>query len=266
VRVGLATLAAGRPEHLRRQAAAVARLGPLSRYVVVSMDAEPTAVPGATVVHLPAAGPALPLAAARNRAVAELAGSELVILLDVDCIPSAEMLARYVAAARGLGGGPGLLCGPVGYLDPLRDPASGPTAAERRRARGRVIRDFPASGVRRERRHELFWSLSYAVSPATHAALGGFDEGFVGYGAEDTDYGLRAGRMGIGLWFVGGAWAYHQHHRDSAPADLESLVANVRRFHGRWGRWPMPDRLAELARGGRIAWDPQGSECSVRAG
>ena len=271
--VGLATLAAGRPSHLRRQAQAVAGLRGLARYVVVNMDAEPVAIPGARVVHLPGAPGRLPLAAARNRAIAELADCELVVLLDVDCLPTSDLVTRYRAAGRELGDRPGLLCGPVGYLDGPTEAAGGALldradAAALRRARERVIRQFPAAGIRREPRHELFWSLSCALTPATHAAIGGFDEAYEGYGAEDTDYGLRAREAGIGLWFVAGAWAYHQHHPPSGARsvpELGALVANCGRFHARWGFWPMGDRLTELVREGRIEWEPEGSECVVTA-
>jgi hypothetical protein len=117
--------------------------------------------------------------------------------------------------------------------------------------------------VTREPRAELFWSLAFAVSPATHACIGGFDEGFVGYGAEDTDYGLRAARAGVGLWFVAGAWAYHQQHPPSAPRDPGQLAANAQRFHDRWGFWPMPDVLERLTTQGVIDWSADGATCAV---
>jgi N-acetylglucosaminyl-diphospho-decaprenol L-rhamnosyltransferase len=278
VRVGVATLAAGRAEHLRRQARAVARLTGVARYVVVDMDGDGAgpgsrpgpggaalaALPRAQVIRLASCAEAgLPLAAARNRAIEALTDCDLAIMLDVDCLPSARLLTSYRAAATTLGDRPALLCGPVGYLDALDPDEPFPGPAARRRARQRVIRSFPARGVRRESRHELFWSLSFAVRPAVHAGLGGFDEGYVGYGAEDTDYGLRAREAGVGLWFVGGAWAYHQPHPPTPPRDLASLVANARRFRDRWGFWPMPDRLAAFAREGRIDWAPDGARCVV---
>ena len=274
MRVGLATILAGRRDHLRRQARAVGEIAGVHDYVAVAMDDEPLGVAGPRALTLPGAGGALPLAAARNRAIEALGDCELVILLDVDCIPGAELVPRYVAAARALagggagdgGGGGGLQCGPVGYLDRLAGGSgSGPDAGARARARARVIRDFPATGLRRERRAELFWSLAFALSPATHARIGGFDESYVGYGAEDTDYGLRAARAGVGLWFVAGAWAYHQHHPPSAPRRPAELVANARRFHARWGFWPMADVLERLAAQGVIRWTAGGATCELSA-
>ena len=263
MRIGLGTIVAGRESHLRRQAAAVTGSGEISDYVVVSMDARPPAVSGARVLHLPAGADPLPLAAARNLALDALDGCDLVILLDVDCLPADDLVSGYAAAAHGLREAPALLCGPVGYLDPLADTATGPAADQRRTARARRVRDFPAHGIRREPRHELFWSLSFAVSPAVHRRIGGFDEGFLGWGAEDTDYGLRARDAGVALWLVGGAWSYHQHHPGVATQDPVALAANARRFRARWGFWPMPDQLGRLAGAGLIVWDPDGDRCAV---
>ena len=60
----------------------------------------------------------LPLAAARNAgaAAALAAGAELLVFLDVDCLPGRELLDHYANAARS--GPPALLCGPVAYLPP----------------------------------------------------------------------------------------------------------------------------------------------------
>ena len=60
--------------------------------------------------------------------------------------------------------------------------------------------------------HERFWSLSFGVRRPTWELLGGFDDGFVGYGAEDTDLGLRAAELGIPLAWFGGGTAFHQWH------------------------------------------------------
>jgi N-acetylglucosaminyl-diphospho-decaprenol L-rhamnosyltransferase len=266
VRVGVATLVAGRREHLRRQAAAVDGLADgagVARYVVVAMDEAAVDVEAAHVIRMPAAPGGLALAAARNRALDALGDCDLAVMIDVDCIPGDDLVARYVAGAQALGSTPSLMCGPVGYLDPLTEADPGPDADQRRRARERVIRRFPAVGMRREPRAELFWSLSFAVAPAVHRVIGGFDEGYVGYGAEDTDYGLRAAQAGVGLWMVAAAWAYHQHHPSTPERDIANVLANARRFHARWGSWPMRDRLARWAADGVIEWTPQGARCEL---
>lgn len=268
MRVGLATIQRGRHVHLGRQAAAVAALrrGP-DRYVIVSMDtAPPPEVPGAEVVSLPVGdGEPLPLAAARNRAMRALGDVDLAILLDVDCLPGPALVERYAEAA----GGEVLLAGPVGRLGPIPDDRARPRPEELAAARAAPgPRPVPPPGtVVREPRMELFWSLSFAVRPAVHARIGGFDEGYVGYGAEDTDYAFRAREAGVGLSWVGGAWAYHQHHPVSSPPreHVRDIVRNAARFRARWGRWPMEGWLGAFAAEGLVDWDPTGDTLALRA-
>jgi N-acetylglucosaminyl-diphospho-decaprenol L-rhamnosyltransferase len=105
------------------------------------------------------------------------------------------------------------------------------------------------------------------VRPAVHRAIGGFDERYVGYGGEDTDYALRARRASVGLVWVGGAWAYHQHHPVSDPPreHLAEIVRNARLFRERWGRWPMEGWLRAFAAAGSVDWDPDGDELRLRS-
>jgi hypothetical protein len=267
VRVSVATLVRGRALHLERQAHAVARLRPApDAYVVLSLDELAPEPAGARVVHRPLApGAAIHLGAARNAMISVAGrGADLVVCLDVDCLPAPNLLRVLAAAARTTGGGD-LLAGPVGRLGPMPPHRLAPAPAERRTARERAARGprplAPAGKVLRETRHELFWSLSFAVTPATHDRIGGFDEGYAGYGAEDTDYAMRAREAGVGLAWVGGAWAYHQHHPISAPPveHLADIVANARRFHARWGRWPMPGWLDAFAAAGLVRWALDGA-------
>jgi N-acetylglucosaminyl-diphospho-decaprenol L-rhamnosyltransferase len=266
MRVAVATIARGRTRHLERQALAVAALRPAPvAYVVLSLDDDPPDVAGATVVHRPLpAGAPIRLGAARNEAIAAAgARSDLVVCLDVDCLPGAALADRLAGAARATGGDH-LLAGPVGRLGPIPGDRAVPTAGELARARAATEagpRPVPEDGVvASEARHELFWSLSFAVTPETHARIGGFDPGYEGYGAEDTDYAFRARAAGVGLSWVGGAWAYHQHHPVSSPPveHLEDIVRNARRFRARWGRWPMEGWLRAFAAGGLVRWDPDG--------
>ena len=116
-----------------------------------------------------------------------------------------------------------------------------------------------------ESRVELFWSLAFAVAPATHARVGGFDPGYVGYGAEDTDYAFRARAAGVPLAWVGDAWAHHQHHPVSSPPveHLSDIARNARRFRARWGTWPMRGWLTAFADTGLIRWHEQGTSLEV---
>ena len=87
--------------------------------------------------------------------------------------------------------------------------------------------------------------------------LGGFCEQYIGYGAEDTDFGQVAASRGIALTWVGGAWAYHQYHPSSDPPvqHLTDIVRNAAIFHRRWGWWPMTGWLREFERRGLIVFE-----------
>lgn len=255
MRIGLATIQYGRQLHLARQALAVSRLETLERYVIVSMDPEPPSVTGAEIVHRRATDcRALPLAAARNAAIGELSDMDLVVMLDVDCIPDPDILDSYRNAIERIGSRPALLGGPVAYLDALAPSQLELSREDRHRARDNIKRDRPLLGVRRQQQFELFWSLSYAVRPDAHHRIGGFDERYVGYGAEDTDYAFRARERGVQLWDVADAWAYHQPHRPATdnPSTVAPIVANLNRFHETWKIWAMPGWIEQALERGEL--------------
>lgn len=255
------TVAHGRHGHLARQREHLLA-DPSVRHVVVAMD-DPDLVRALTgrtrtdVVDLPGPFPdGLPLAAARNAGAtrAQQLGAGLMVFLDVDCIPGPELLGRYRSAAAREPGA--LLGGPVTYLPagaelpppggdwtPLRAP--------------HPARPAPRPGaLERAERPDLFWSLSFAVTPSTWALIGGFDPAYVGYGGEDTDFAYAARAAGVDLVWVGGADAYHQHHLVSSPPveHVADIVRNATVFHRRWGRWPMSGWLADFADLGLVEW------------
>lgn len=261
MRTAVITIAHGRHDHLRGQEAALSRSDRAAdQYVVVAMDdpAVSAVVPQADVVHVGRVQGSLPLAAARN-AGAERAlagGADLLVLLDVDCLPDPALVGRYAAVAEERDG---VLSGPVGYLPPTppggHDPASLHAVATPHPAR-------PAPGedeVLPARDPDLFWSLSFAAPAATWRAVGGFCEDYYGYGGEDTDFGHALAQAGVPSWWVGGAWAFHQHH-GSPPGPpvqhLDDVLRNAAVFHRRWGTWPMRGWLDGFARLGLAAFDP----------
>jgi GT2 family glycosyltransferase len=193
----------------------------------------------------------LPLAAARNRAAAASSGDRLVFL-DVDCIPLHDCLATM---ARALADHDALLCADIRYLG--AEYARGEWTEAELLAAGahHPIREFPEHGVRRETNPGLFWSLAFAIRRARFDALGGFDERFSGYGAEDTDFGFRADAASVPLLFVGGAIACHQHHAvyDPPLQHFADIVCNAARFQQIWGFWPMRGWLDAFVALGLIA-------------
>ncbi len=265
-RTAVVTIAAGRDAHLRRQREALAG-EEVDLHVVVGMAGAPDLrdTPGSprTVPVLVKAGKrGLPLSEARNTGarVALDHDIDLVVFLDVDCVPGPGSLARYRAAAGRVPPAT-LLCGPVAYLPP--PPARGyPAAGELARlAEPHPGRPVPSPGeiTLEKGRFELFWSLSFATSREDWRHFGGFCEEFAGYGAEDTDFALRAAARGARLAWVGGAVAYHQYHPPSRheARHVRELVANARLFHRRHGFWPMADWLTELDGAGIIRFDPE---------
>ncbi|SIR89981.1 glycosyltransferase family 2 protein [Williamsia sterculiae] len=268
-RTAVITVVSGRHRHLTAQLSGLqASTTPVDTHVVVAMD-DPhirplvaSADPRAMVIEVSRVRGGLPLASARNRgAEAALAAhADLLVFLDVDCIPDPAMIGRYREAARRTTG-PVLLCGPVTYLPP-RD--SDWTAAELRAHRQpHSARPDPPDGVLEVGADpDLFWSLSFAVTGETWSRVGGFHEDYRGYGGEDTDFASTAAALDIPVVWVGGADAYHQHHPVSAPPveHLDDIVRNAEVFHRRWDRWPMTGWLEAFETAGLIRRSARGIE------
>ena len=204
MRTVVVTVARGRHDHLRRQLQGLGRSTrrPFRHVVVALDDAEidevvESAEVATRVVHVRSEGAALPLALARNTGAREaiIDGADLLVFLDVDCIPGRRLVERYVHAARVLPHA--LLSGPVAHLDPPRSGCSY-DLDEIETAPGHPDRPVPPEdAIVPGADHRLFWSLSFAVTSATWVELGGFCERYDGYGAEDTDFGQVARAKGI---------------------------------------------------------------------
>ena len=193
----------------------------------------------------------LPLSAARNlgAATAISAGAEHLVFLDVDCVPGPTLVRRYgelMADAPG-GGAPRVICGDVAYEPPPRPPGESTTADDEPRHHP-ARPPMPPGGIRVLDDVSLFWSLSFAVTARDFTRIGGFDEDYLGYGAEDTDFGQRLARSGGQLVFVGGAGAIHQYHPSPSPPvqHVADIVANANLFADKWGWWPMQTWLEQF--------------------
>lgn len=210
----------------------------------------------------------LPLAAARNAGgrAAIAAGADTLIFLDVDCIPSPGLVQRYAEVLASERSSPAptvpvptVAAGEVAYLPAVAHPRDYRGADLAALARPHPARPVLRPGeVRLADDLRLFWSLSFGIGAADWHRLGGFDEGYVGYGAEDTDFGQQLGAAGGRLLWVGGAAAYHQDHPSPNPPlhHLDSIVTNANRFHRRWGWFPMEGWLAQFAALGLADQDP----------
>lgn len=276
MRSAVITLVSGRHQHLKlqRQGLLAGNLRP-DQHIVVTMN-DPSARdvldchrPRPMVIDMPGRAGRLPLARARNTGarLALASGADLLIFLDVDCVPGAALVQRYAQCAY-QERRPSLLCGPVSYLPP--PPAAGyelPSLA--RYGQPHPARPVPPeNSVEPHGDHALFWSLSFAAPAALWRELGGFCEQYEGYGGEDTDFGQIAAAHHVGLTWVGGAWAYHQYHPAGEPPvqHLDDIVRNANIFYQRWKWWPMDGWLQAFHRSGLIRMDEATGTWAVRAG
>ena len=265
MRTAVITAVHGRSAHLCRQLQGLARskIQPDVHVVVAISDdtvAPTVALHSVTAGVVAVAGPVdrLPIAAARNLGARTALShrADLLIFLDVDCIPGPEMIGAYHVAAEDVRHRGALLCGPVTYLPPPGpDGYNLPTLDMQ--VDPHPARPAPADDeIVFSTDYESFWSLSFAVTASTWAQIGGFCTRYVGYGAEDTDLAQVAASKNIGLRWVGGAHAFHQFHPVSDPPveHLRAIVANASVFHERWGWWPMKGWLDKFAAQGLLHW------------
>lgn len=268
------TIAHGRHGHLAAQRAGLLRQEhPADDTVLVAMgDPKLAALTHAdglsgVVVELAADAKALPLAAARNEGarVAIGRGAELLVFLDVDCIPARGLVGGYLDAAAHPRWSSSILSGPVTYLEP---PGPGGYDGEHIELwdAPHPARPAPSAGqVVAGDNLNLFWSLSFAATAETWQRVGGFFEGYDGYGGEDTDFARLADAAGTPLAWVGGARAYHQWHPTSSPPvqHVRDIARNANLFRERWGEWPMVGWLEAFRDRGLIVGGIGDEVCAV---
>jgi GT2 family glycosyltransferase len=257
--VSVLTIVKNRPGHLAQLVEGLRRSEVLpTELIIADMGSDPAVIaPDAPfpirVVRM--GGEGLPLAAARN-AAASAATTAHLLFLDVDCIPMRSLVAEVAGRLRR---DDAVICAEVFYLGPTD--ARGPWSEENLKlsAIPHPVRNFPARGVRVEANAGLFWSLVFGILHIRFDDLGGFDEGYIGYGAEDTDFGFRAREASVPLLFMGGPGAFHQHHEVCDPPlqHVEDIVRNAQRFRDRWQVWPMKSWLHAFSRLGVIEWSEQ---------
>lgn len=238
------------------------------RWIIVGMDqdVEPPASDGSIEVitsRVDGGGESLPLARARNHA-AKLCDSEVMVFLDVDCIPAPTMLSHLTAAA----------------VDEDRLWMGSPRYLPKNAATGDwSMQDLQSSAVKHplqpkltsaqrlaSTEYEKFWSLCFAVRKETFFRIGGFNESFAGYGGEDTDFAFAARSADVPFGFVG-ATAFHQHHSVCKPPlnHFDAIVRNAIQFHRRWDVWPMESWLNAFADMRLIQFDPTAAKMKVIA-
>ena len=233
--ISVCTLAHGRDGHLTNLVRALDRSSiPPNELVIAVMQDEPYVLPETRfpIRQLMIEAGDIPLAEARNTA-ARAARGQLLVFLDVDCIPHPELIADYARFGR-----EAIAMGEVLYL-----PKDCPTSAldfasfDRMGVEHSERPGPPDAPFRMARDYRVFWSLNFALPAPVFAAIGGFDETFTGYGGEDTDFARQAVERGVDLYWLRGARAYHQYHPHHMPPvhHLDSVLANAHRFAEKWG-------------------------------
>ena len=188
---------------------------------------------------------ACPLAEARNSG-ASLASFDRLIFLDVDCIPGIDFINHFDSSWED----DCLLSGAIRYLSAeatvkpdLFSRLDYYSIADPLRAKLNILP------------YELFWSLNFGCSSALFHKIGRFDENYVGYGAEDTDFSFAARQEKIPLKIID-AVAYHQHHIAFSPPlnHVNDIVPNAKLFHQKWKVWPMKGWLKQFEEMGLVHW------------
>lgn len=192
----------------------------------------------------------MPLARARNAAAAAATG-DVLIFLDVDCVPSPSLVAAYALALREEDA---CLMGEVRYLPggatDGADLAGLLAAGERHPSKP----EPPEAGTAPEPDYGELWGLSFALRASAFARTGGLDEAYAGYGAEETDFARRLQAAGVPLRRCGAALAFHQHHPVHVPPlhHFDHILRNARLFRERWGEWCMSYWLGQFEAAGLI--------------
>jgi glycosyltransferase involved in cell wall biosynthesis len=191
----------------------------------------------------------LPLAAARNFAISQ-AKYDYVIFLDVDCIPSPSLILDYQQAFEK---SDILWAGKIRYLS---------KAAMAKPNLIHLLEDYsdpdPVRAYNIDFSYELFWSLNFGCSKTIFDRIGGFDELFKGYGAEDTDFSFSARKKNVPIGTVN-TFAYHQYHPSYDPPlnHLQDILLNANMFKRKWNKWPMEGWLKKFQHMGYLNWSEE---------
>jgi GT2 family glycosyltransferase len=191
----------------------------------------------------------LPLAAARNAGIAATE-TENVIFIDVDCIVSPTLFETMLALLQPQN----IISAYPLYLTIVPD--TGDYKELRKQAIAHPARErIPAVAPVD---HLQFWSLIFAVQKHTFRLIGGFDESFIGYGAEDTDFAMTFHHAGISLLFAHD-YVLHQYHiKYDPPVNyFDSILENATRYKQKWGVLPMQRWLKAFQDMELIIIDPE---------
>lgn len=254
-RVSVLTIVRGREGHLWNLALGLkGQLLPPDELVVCYMQAEASPLPPdlpfeVRAVHV--TDEPMPLAKARN-AAAQAASGDVLIFLDVDCVPSPTLCMAYTAALLEIDA---CLMGEVRYLPEGGADGADLSALLSIGERHPSKPEPPEAGTAPEPDYGELWGLSFALRAEAFARTGGLDEVYVGYGAEETDFARRLEAARVPLRRCGAALAFHQYHDVHVPPlhHFDHILRNAKLFRERWGEWCMGYWLGQFEEAGYVA-------------
>jgi GT2 family glycosyltransferase len=189
----------------------------------------------------------LPLAAARNMGITATKTNNIVFI-DVDCLVSPTLFANLLIALQV----DNIIAAYPLYLPIV--PETGNYTELKHKAVPHPSRELIPVGKPVE--HLQFWSLIFAIQKQTFEKIGGFDESFMGYGAEDTDFAMMFHKAGIKQIFVRDYVLHQYHDKHDPPLNyFNSIIENATRYQQKWGVLPMMRWLKAFEKLGLIAID-----------
>lgn len=198
-------------------------------------------------VHLMNGPHQLPLAAARNMGITATK-TDNVIFIDVDCLVSPTLFANLLLALQA----ENIIAAYPLYLPMVPDTGSYTkleSQAVPHPSREQIPFGQPVD-------HLLFWSLIFAIRKTTFERIGGFDESFIGYGAEDTDFAMMFHKAGVEQIFVRDYVLHQYHDKYDPPLNyFDSIIENASRYKQKWDVLPMQRWLKAFEEMGLIRID-----------
>lgn len=250
----------GRINHLHRQLAGI-KIGIIypTEIVIVAinepdLDLSEFSVLPIRIVHMDSQKERLTISKARNIG-ARKAIHDKLFFLDVDCIPDRsyfEIMLSYFKDDRVLMGNPHYLPKIDGDIEHVHEKGI-PHPHRPSIEEAQKVSDY-----------NLFWSLCFAMTKKSFDRVEGFDEGFLGYGGEDTDFAWKLKDAGLELWIVN-AKIYHQQHPVYIPplGHMEAIVDNSNYFYKKRGFWIMENWLKSFQMMGLIEWNEQSNKIII---
>lgn len=191
----------------------------------------------------------LPISKARNTG-AKRAKFEILAFLDVDCIPSYD----YISGIRSSKILPNAIY--MAYPEYLTKSVENAQNFQFIKNAIKHPHRSDYKGTIETKDYGSFWSLCFFINAALFFEIGGFDENYSGYGAEDTDFAFKCKERNIPFYLTSDK-VYHQPHSFMRPPinSFKSIVNNSNYFYSRWSIWPMTNHLEKFVKLGYIIWN-----------